>query len=189
VHAGVVVEIRPANVDDLHLLPAIERAAGELFRPLGMDAVADDAPPTMTSLRTYQQAGRAFVADDDGRVVAYLLLEVIAEAAHIEQVTVHPDAAHRRIGRSLIETAEVWAVDHGLASLTLTTYLHVPWNAPYYTRLGFTIVPDGEQPRELQTLRRSERERGLDAWPRVAMHRPVASSPAHRDGRGSNAPS
>jgi N-acetylglutamate synthase-like GNAT family acetyltransferase len=178
-----VAQIRPAGADDLDLLPAIERAAGELFRPLGMDAVADDAPPTLDSLRRYQQAGGAFVGDDEGRVVAYLLLEVVADAAHIEQVTVHPDAAHRRIGRDLIDAAGGWAADHGLASLTLTTYLHVPWNAPYYARLGFAIVPDAEQPPELRGVRRSERERGLDAWPRVAMRRVVAASPVYR-GRG-----
>lgn len=167
------MQIRLANADDLHLLPAIERAAGELFRPLGMDAIADDKPPTLESLRTYQQAGRAFVGDDEGRVVAYLVLEVIAETAHIEQVTVHPEFSHRRIGRDLIDTAAGWAVDHGLASLTLTTYLHVPWNAPYYARLGFTIVPDFEQPPEMQAVCRTERERGLDAWPRVAMQRMI----------------
>jgi len=32
----------------------------------------------------------------------------------------------------------------GLPALTLTTFTHVPWNAPYYTRCGFRVLDDAE---------------------------------------------
>ncbi|HEY7010352.1 MAG TPA: GNAT family N-acetyltransferase [Jatrophihabitantaceae bacterium] len=95
-----MTDVRLARETDLVVLPGIERAAGEMFRLLGMDVVADDEPPTVEELSGYQQDGRLFVSDDNGRVVAYLLLDVLAGAAHIEQVSVHPDAAGRRIGGS-----------------------------------------------------------------------------------------
>lgn len=169
-----MVEIRHASADDIVLLPSIERAAGEAFRQLGMDAVADDEPASLDDLRHCQQAGRLFVADDEGRVVAYLMLEVTDRSAHIEQVTVHPDAAHRRIGSALIDAAERWAGEHGLTRLTLTTFQHVPWNAPYYASLGFDPIPESEQTPELRAIHDAETARGLDAWTRIAMRRLVA---------------
>jgi hypothetical protein len=35
-----------------------------------------------------------------------------------------------------------WAQRHGLAALTLTTFTDVPWNMPYYERLGFRHLCD-----------------------------------------------
>ena len=63
-------------------------------------------------------------------VVAYLLLDIVDAAAHIDQVSVHPSHARRGLGRTLIEAAADWAAGEGLESLTLTTFAEVPWNAP-----------------------------------------------------------
>lgn len=166
-----VLTIRFARVDDLQTLPEIERHAGEAFRSLGMDSVADDEPLPTRHLGDYQQAGRAWVAEDAGQVVGYLLLDLVAEAAHIEQVSVEPSHARRRIGSQLIEAAADWARHHGLRAMTLTSFALVPWNAPHYTRLGFVVLPDADQSPELREIRRVEAARGLDAWPRVAMRR------------------
>lgn len=55
----VLREARPRDLPDLREL---ERAAGAPFRGLGMEAVADDEPPTLTELNAFQTAGRAWVA-------------------------------------------------------------------------------------------------------------------------------
>ena len=78
---------------------------------------------------------------------------------------------HDRLGRALIETADEWAGRLELPALTLTTYTGVPWNAPYYTRLGFRVLPSAELGPELREIRATEISRGLDEWPRVAMIR------------------
>lgn len=130
--------IRSAEPADLPRLQAIETAAGEIFRTVGMDAIADDAPPTIAELERFRRAGHAWVAaEDTGTVVAYLVAEAVDGAFHIEQVTVHPDAARRGVGQTLIACAADCARDQGLTGLTLTTFADVPWNAPYYERLGF----------------------------------------------------
>ncbi|WP_432542547.1 GNAT family N-acetyltransferase [Kineococcus sp. SYSU DK002] len=167
--------IRPAEDRDLPRLQDVERAAGVAFRDVGMAAIADDDPPTLATLRAYCAAGRAWVVtgDADDVPVAYLLLDVVDGAAHVEQVSVHPAHARRGLGRRLLGTATGWAADHGLDAVTLTTFAEVPWNAPYYARLGFTVVPDDEAGPGLRAVRRHERDLGLDAWPRVAMRRPV----------------
>lgn len=164
--------IRSASVQDLPRLQDIERAAGGPFRDIGMAAVADDEPPTLEDLRGYEAAGRAWVAcDDEGLAVAYLLVDVIDEAAHVEQVSVHPDHARRGLGRALIDTAARWAMGQGLEAVTLTTFAQVPWNAPYYSRLGFVEVSEADIGPGVRALREDERDKGLDAWPRIVMRR------------------
>jgi GNAT superfamily N-acetyltransferase len=164
--------IRAVRADDLAVLVEIERAAGEAFRSLGMDLVAEDDPGSVEELSPYAECGRAFVAvDDDDRPIAYLLVDVVDEAGHIEQVSVHPRFARRGIGRALIERAAAWARATGLAALTLTTYVEVPWNVPYYERLGFEYVRPEQETPELRALREHERAAGLDAWARACMRR------------------
>jgi GNAT superfamily N-acetyltransferase len=173
---------RPATPADLPLLREIERAAGEAFRDAGMPEIADDEPPSLDALAGYQRAGRAWVADESsggpptsgrasGNPVAYLIADVVDGNLHIEQVSVHPRHARRGIGRLLVEDAAGYAKAGGLPALTLTTFAEVPWNAPYYARLGFRILDDGELTPGLREIRRREAEHGLDRWPRVCMRR------------------
>ena len=169
--------IRVARPDDLALLLAIEQAAGQPFRSLDMDLVADDDPGTVEELARYAECGRAFVSvDAHDRPVGYLLLAVVDGAAHVDQVSVHPDHARQGIGRALIEHAVAWARSQGLTAVTLTTFVEVPWNGPYYERLGFSYVADGEQTPGLRAIREAERVSGLDAWPRACMRRHVGST-------------
>jgi GNAT superfamily N-acetyltransferase len=170
--------IRPARSDDLSALIGIELAAGDLFRGIGMDAVADDDPPTLADLAVFQQHGRMWVATNgDDEAVSYIVVEVIDDGAHIEQVSVHPDHSRRGLGRALIDTVDAWAGSRALSRLTLTTYADVPWNAPSYARLGFTVLADGEQSDWLRRVRDHESGRGLARWPRVVMSRPVPPGP------------
>ena len=83
-------------------------------------------------------------------------------------MSVHPRHARRGIGSGLIERAASWARGRGLRALTLTTYVEVPWNGPYYERLGFRYLAPVEETTGLRALRAHEREHGLDAWPRPA---------------------
>jgi len=164
--------IRKATAEDLPTMRDIEVAAGEAFRTLGMGAVADDAPPSLEALANYEQDGRAWVATDSGDVsVAYILVDVVERFAHIEQVTVHPLYARQGLGRQLIEEAALWAATLGLDGMTLTTFEEVPWNAPYYARLGFQPVPENEWSGGLRRIMQSERAHGLDVWPRIVMKR------------------
>jgi GNAT superfamily N-acetyltransferase len=156
--------IRAVRQSELASLQEIERAAGEAFRDIGMPEIADDEPLPVDVLDGYRQAGRAWVADLDGTPAGYLIADVVDGHLHIEQVSVHPRAARRGIGKALIDNL-------GPGVLTLTTFTHVPWNAPYYRRLGFVEVADGSLTPELRALREREAAHGLDRWPRVCMRR------------------
>jgi GNAT superfamily N-acetyltransferase len=156
------------------LLIEIERAAGAAFRSLGMDLVADDDPGSPEELAPYAEDRRAFVVvDATDRPLGYLLVDAVDGAAHVEQVSVDPEYAGRKLGRALIERAGMWARDRGLGALTLTTYVEVPWNGPYYERLGFRYLTADEETQGLRAIRDHERRSGLDAWPRACMRRPL----------------
>lgn len=170
--------MRPAREADLPRLREIERAAGRSFAALGMDLVAEDEPPSLGTLRGYADDGRAWVRTDDAdRPVAYLLADVVDGCAHLEQVSVHPDAAGAGHGRALVEHLVTWARERGLPAVTLTTYVDVPWNGPYYRRLGFRPLDPAELTPGLREIRRHETAHGLDRWRRCAMRRDLAPPP------------
>ncbi|MEZ0165040.1 ribosomal protein S18-alanine N-acetyltransferase [Kineococcus sp. LSe6-4] len=176
---GPGVRLRPAETADLPRVQDVERAAGEAFRALGMAAVADDDPPSLDVLAAHREAGRAWVAVEEGtgEIVGYLLLglEPVDGNGHVERLSVHPDHARRGTGRRLLELAADVTRAQGRPALTLTTFADVPWNAPWYRRLGFGDVPDpGPQ---LRALVAREAGLGLGTWPRVCLALDLALDP------------
>ncbi|HEY5855868.1 MAG TPA: GNAT family N-acetyltransferase [Aldersonia sp.] len=163
--------VRAARSTDIPRLREIEDAAGEIFRTVGMERVADDPPPSAATLAGYVDRGRAWVFDgvSAGVVAGYLLADLVDDGVHIEQVSVDPAFARHGIGAALIEHAARWGVADGRTTITLTTFRDVAWNAPYYARLGFTVIDDAALSPGLVAIR--AHEAGLDAWPRVVMRR------------------
>lgn len=166
------MRIRVVRPDELTVLQDIERAAGECFRDIGMPEIADDEPLPLSELDRYRTAGPAWVAvGGDDVPAACLVADRVDDGLHVEQVSVHPRSARRGIGRLLLEHAAEHAAGRQAAALTLTTFTHVPWNAPYYIRCGFRPVDDGELSPGLRAIRAREAAHGLDRWPRVCMRR------------------
>lgn len=77
------------------------------------------------------------------------------------------------MGRALLAHAADRAREEGLTALTLTTFAEVPWNAPYYARLGFRTLAEGDLTPGLREIRAAEAGHGLDRWPRVCMRAPL----------------
>ena len=138
--------IRPARESDLVVLQSIERSAGLPFADIGMAFIADDEPPSIETLRKFVANEKAWVSTDlDDTPIAYLLVEVVDGNVHLEQVSVHSDYAHTRIGMALLHHMIEWARGHDLPAVTLTTYTDVPWNGPYYERSGFRYLAENEE--------------------------------------------
>jgi len=164
--------IRPTRPADLSVIQEIELAAGELFRDVGMSDIADHPVPTTETLTEFLRAGHSWVFVDDADIpIAFVLVMLVDGLAHIEQVSVHPSYAHRGIGRRLIDHVDAWAAGRGLSALTLTTFRGVPWNGPYYERIGFATLDPGERGPELVRLMAEEARHGLDPAQRIAMRR------------------
>ncbi|WP_447003034.1 GNAT family N-acetyltransferase [Saccharothrix isguenensis] len=160
------MDIRPARPEELPLLPEIERASGEPFRDFGMPEIADDDPMPLETLAHLN----VWVAADP-HPVAWVAVEVVDGAAHVEQISVHPDHARRGIGAALLDHVGQWASVRGLDALTLTTFRDIPWNGPYYHRLGFHEM--AELFPGLRAVVEAETARGLDPSTRVCLRRPL----------------
>lgn len=157
------VLIRLAQPAELPYLQRIEIASGEPFRDIGMPEIADDAPMSLEALAEHD----VWVAvGAQGVPVAFIAVGDVDGATHVHQVSVHPSHARQGIGAALIEH-----VTRAERPVTLTTFRDVPWNAPYYERLGFRAVTEtslGTSP-GLAEIMREEASRGLDPATRVAM--------------------
>jgi ribosomal protein S18 acetylase RimI-like enzyme len=163
-------------------LQAIQLAAGDAFRHVGMSAVAESPPLPAESLSGYRKAGRAWAAvDDHDEPVGFVVADVVDGAAHIEQISVHPAHARQRIGAMLLNHVAVWAVHQGLPALTLVTFRGVPWNAPYYERLGFRELDAAEITPGLAARWAADPGAGRDSHARVCMRRDLIadSHPGH----------
>jgi GNAT superfamily N-acetyltransferase len=164
--------IRPPRHDELEALRRIERDAGRAFAEIGMPEIAADEPRSVAELEAFRADGRALVAvDDRDRPVAYLLSAVVDGCAHVEQVSVASAHAGRGLGAALVEHLAGTARAEGRPALTLTAFREVPWNAPYYRRLGFEVVEPDEQGPQLAALVERELEAIPGDAPRVAMRR------------------
>jgi GNAT superfamily N-acetyltransferase len=164
--------IRPALKGDLPYLGEIEARAGERFVGLVPEEIqADNVAPEV--LAAAAAAGRLFVAEAaDGSLAAFALLTLLDDgSAHLEELDVLCEHGRRGVGTALVEAACGWAKAHGHRVLTLTTYRDVPFNAPWYRRLGFqTLDPERITP-ALRRVLDHEHEKGLDLAARVVMRR------------------
>lgn len=168
--------IRPALPSDAPSLQEIERLAGEQFRDVGLDHVAEDEPKPVDVLAAYADSGRAWVAidggshsDSDNQAIGYVLVDVVDGCAHVEQMSVNPDHQGTGVGRALLDRVRGWAAETGRFGITLTTFRDVPWNRPLYEHLGFRVLSDAEIGPEMRALRATEAIAGLEPEARVCM--------------------
>lgn len=170
----MALSIRPANPDELPTLQAIEFASAQRFVGL-MDAIADDEPSSLTVLAARQAAGGVLVAEiETGATFAlagFVMFRQLEESLYVEQIDVLPDFARQRIGATLIDVVADQARNLGLARLTLSTFRDIPWNAPYYRRLGFADLDGQALSPGLAAVRHDHLARGLDESARVFMAR------------------
>lgn len=170
--------IRAARPDDLHSLPDIERQAGKLFAEAGLGSLFMTDVMALEDLRAYSEAGRLWVAvTEDDTPVGFACTSIFEGQAHLNEVDVHPDHGRRGIGRALVECVCAWACERGLPAITLTTQRNVPWNAPFYARLGFSVLDPAAWTDDLRAVMAHEAALGLDMKERVVMIRYLLAQP------------
>jgi GNAT superfamily N-acetyltransferase len=156
-------EVRPADPSEFERLRWIEFESDRLYLDVGIGPFAED-----DSANHLPVAAAVFAVGDPA--VGFVSLEIVDGVAHVDQVSVLPDHGRQGLGRALLEAAVGWAAASGYAALTLTTFRDVPWNAPFYSTLGFEEM--NELSPGLAAIRSHEQEAGLDDFgPRLAMRR------------------
>lgn len=159
--------IRLARTDDAGLLPAIERSAAQAFRAIeGLGWLADAAPISVERHRQWIALMTCWVVvDERGQPQGFLSSESVGDDLHIHEVSVAQPLQGQGWGRRLVETAMGHARARHLRAVTLTTFLQVPWNAPFYRRLGFVAHTD----QRLENLLADEYAHGFEPGSRCAM--------------------
>lgn len=169
---GLNITVRPTRPGDVTALPAIERAAGERFRDYPELAwLAEGDVISAEQHLDYAERGLSWLALANELPVGFILAELHASSLFIVEISVHLDWQGKGIGRRLIACVADQARKRGLASLTLTTFRDVPWNAPFYARLGFEMITTLTP--ELREKREEETAHGLAYDARCAMRLPL----------------
>jgi GNAT superfamily N-acetyltransferase len=106
-----------------------------------------------------------------GEIVGFALVSVGKEYLHLEEIDIEPAHGRQGLGRKLIMAICNWARTRGIKTMSLSTFREIPWNAPYYERLGFRIVPEGELTEDLVGVREAEARVGLLVSQRVIMRK------------------
>ena len=170
VSSRVQARVRPGTVSDAAKLPAIELAAAEVFPVEDIpEAMAREVMPVADFEAAARNDSLLVLADEDDEPLGFALFSREGSHLHLEEIDVHPDHARRGFGARLLEAVIDHARSLGCTAVSLTTFRHLPWNAPFYARHGFRILEPAEL--EAQLARRLEEEAasGLDPAKRVAM--------------------
>lgn len=138
--------IRSARADEVEALQKIDIESSNLFIGTNLidfgpsSAQLDPIPET----RIRQGFGDQLVwtaIDDRDTPVGFALCAHRAECLYLDQVSVLPSYGQQGIGRLLVQQAIDAAAAHGYKHLTLSTFRDVPWNGPFYKKLGFKEIP------------------------------------------------
>ncbi|KPA88255.1 sortase-like acyltransferase [Pseudomonas asplenii] len=162
--------IRPARPDDIPALAAVERSAASIFREVGLGWVAEGEPLPADYLEQLCRHRTLWVATDaDDQPVGFLAAETMDRSFFIVELSVH--AVHQKLGlgTALMAAAIAHARAELFATVSLTTYRHLRWNAPFYARLGFVEVEAASLGEEHVAQLQHEVDLGHDAGLRCAM--------------------
>ena len=154
--------IKLATADHVPLLAAIEIAAAGIFSPGSIpDHMRSDSVPVDTLLEAVQDGLLWVALAGDGKPVGYALVQLVEDAALLAQMDVHPDHMRKGIGSALIMRAVEQLRLREKTALYLTTFVHVPWNAPFYAKLGFVALTNADAPPFLKDILEEEKRYGL----------------------------
>lgn len=162
--------LRLARKEDAEYFPAIEQAAGQLF--VGDPDLANidfDEVWSAKEHRGFIRKGHCLVAYVDEDIVGFLTSQPFRRELHIWEMSVHPAFQQQGIGAGLLRACLIDARNSGFTAVTLTTFRGIAWNAPFYEKLGFTIVDDLSAHPRLGEAIAQEVDGGLPRDRRCAM--------------------
>ncbi|MEE4539050.1 MAG: GNAT family N-acetyltransferase [Erythrobacter sp.] len=162
--------LRLARADDASEMPAIERAAAELFAERGL--VNNFDPRDVRTPQEFARLirkGHSLVSHVSAVMAGFLVSEPFRRELHIWQMDVDPRFQRRGIGTGLARACLIDARNCGFQAVTLTTFRDLAWNAPFYQRLGFEEVTAIDAHPRLAGELANEADDGLAPERRCAM--------------------
>ncbi len=146
--------------EDVALAGEIDDDATALYLCHGLPMTLPPGHPYLEAearcWRRCAEAGGLWFARRGERAVGVLVFDHKDGVRYIEQLSVRTEAQGRGVGRALLAHAQSIAAAEGLP-IFLTTYDHLPWNAPFYARHGFVRVPEDARGPGLRSTLDAER--------------------------------
>jgi predicted N-acetyltransferase YhbS len=142
--------IRLARLEELPRLTEIELDAFATLANARGDGGEAHALPQDVLRRSLQDELLFVAADGDNRPMAFLAGTERDETLYINEIDVVRAWQRKGVGRRLMATAIETARASRLRGVTLTTDRFVPFNAPFYARLGFVEIGANDALPELQ---------------------------------------
>jgi GNAT superfamily N-acetyltransferase len=161
--------IRPARADDLESLPAIERAASQVFRGTKHEAFAEASGMDLADFEHWFKHGAIWVAETNGKLVGFAVAEALDGEGFLTEMDVLPEHARKGLGKQFIQLVREWGAAQGYREIRLITCSDIPWNAPFYRRVGFRILEESELSPALLREREEDTEDWFEEGDRVLM--------------------
>ncbi|MBL4789089.1 MAG: GNAT family N-acetyltransferase [Kordiimonadaceae bacterium] len=166
-----LISIRNGAANEIEFLRDLQLRSGVIFEAIGMQKIAESPPTERLVFTEAIQHNWLHVACLSGEVAGFTIGQQYGETIHLEQMSVAPEHARRGIGGQLLRAFITEAMESGFENVTLSTFMNVPWNAPFYAKAGFEPVSETEMSPFLRRLQKAEHEVGLDMTARVCMQR------------------
>jgi len=162
--------IRLAAAEHLKAIPGIQVAAVSIFAESDVPLEFRYRTTDVDVLRDAQEGERLWVATDgNDHVIGYAMVEIFDGLAHLDDLDVHPEHAKQGIGSALLRVVIDWAMREQYAAMTLVTFRHLVWNAPFYEKFGFSEIKGEALNADLRELLQDEVAAGLSGRNRIAM--------------------
>jgi GNAT superfamily N-acetyltransferase len=160
--------ILAATLSHLPHLSMIENAAATMFQIEDLPESLRSSNTSLDDFKNAQHHHLLWVAVDKlDTPIAFLVADIVDSCLHIAEFDVHPDYGNRGIGTQLLKYVLLIAEQRSFPAVILTTFEHLPWNAPFYSHHGFTILSDNLIGTEFTKILNREKSLGLKR--RVAM--------------------
>ncbi len=125
--------VRQATPADVAAMVAV---AADAYAPY-VARIGRAPAPMVADFAAHQDAGEAYVLDDGGEVVGYIVTFVKDDGQFIENVAVSPRRHGQGHGKRLLAFCEAEARRQGLGRLFLYTNIHMTENLDFYPALGY----------------------------------------------------
>ncbi|WP_130289748.1 GNAT family N-acetyltransferase [Pseudonocardia sediminis] len=136
-----MVTIRPAEPADVD---RARRLAHDAYRHY-TERIGRPPAPMEADYAAVVDAGTMWVAEDDGRMVGFIVLLDTDDHLLLDNVAVDPLAQGRGVGARLLALAEEQAVARGHDRIELYTNEAMTENLDYYPRKGYVETRRAEQ--------------------------------------------
>jgi ribosomal protein S18 acetylase RimI-like enzyme len=164
--------IRPATVEDLPRLAEIETRAAEIFPAEELPFEEMETVPAEILAASIANSMLWVAEVKDAGPVGFVMAQAMDDCFHIAEIDVLPEHGRKGIGSALLEHACAVAKQRGFRYASLTTFEHIPWNAPFYARHGFERVENLREFQFMAEILDAEAQMGLKN--RIAMRKRLA---------------